>query len=133
MPHENITAFTEMGPAAPGTMVAFLSINREDDGRVYVVVRDRSGQSCRVQLSPEQWAEVASRIVEDRALKRADGRRLMTVGDVCKLNSGGPDLTVIATGSEDLLVAWLDDVGGHHELRLPAQCFTPVESDIDGH
>ena len=138
MPHKNIAAFTETRSPKPGEQVAFLSINREDDGRVYVVVRDRNTQSCRIQLDPMQWATVAHSIIEDQyPLSTTDGapwpRRLMKIGDVCKLNSGGPDLTVIATGTEDLLVAWLDDIGSHHELRLPAQCFTPVESDIDGH
>lgn len=43
------------------------------------------------------------------------------IGDVVRLNSGGPDSTVVGTHDALLTIAWMAD-GTAHKLTLPGAC-----------
>ena len=61
---KNLHAFTETSPSN-GEVPAYLSLNKHDDGTLWLSVRARGAntQSC-IQLSPEQLEQFATDVVE---------------------------------------------------------------------
>jgi uncharacterized protein YodC (DUF2158 family) len=45
----------------------------------------------------------------------------ISIGDVVRLKSGGPSMTVIDIGSSLSTVIWFDDDMGFHEACIPTQ------------
>ncbi len=48
----------------------------------------------------------------------------LTIGDVVRLNSGSPLLTVVRINDDMVIVQWLRPDGSIGDLTAPAACFT---------
>jgi hypothetical protein len=53
-------------------------------------------------------------------------QREINVGDMVRLNSGSPDLSVISTGNDggEITVEWRNENGEMQNSTFPRQCFT---------
>lgn len=50
----------------------------------------------------------------------------LKIGDVVRLNSGGPKMIVVDNADEEPVFAWKDR-GEAREIILPAKCVLPVD------
>lgn len=48
------------------------------------------------------------------------------IGEMVHLNSGSPDLKVVAIVAAQIEVEWTNESGNQERLTLPAPCFTRV-------
>ena len=54
---------------------------------------------------------------------------MSTHGRRVRLNSGGPEMVIVASDGERVRCAWLDNRGERHEEEYPWQCVTPCGSE----
>ncbi len=52
----------------------------------------------------------------------------LRIGDIVRLNSGGPDSEIIASSGGRVTVRWETEPGVYDTWNLPAACFRRVEN-----